>query len=279
MDIIQPFLLEKGLFRGSLIRADKAIADIWACHDYPDVLRPILAQGVLVALALGAGIKYDGVFSLQLRGDGAVSTLFVDLTHDHKVRAYMTYDPHRLPPQARTLSDLFGAGQMLFSVSQIGKEPYQGVVDLNPRALADTVADYFRQSEQIATEIAVLSQGDTAGLILLQRMPVPEDENAAQADDLWETAGVLMHSVKPDELCSDTLPPADVLFRLFHAHQAAALPAQTPAFDCRCYQSRMKSFLQKLPAAERESLYRDDDIPIACQFCGRVFHFSRKDFT
>ncbi|MDD3669253.1 MAG: Hsp33 family molecular chaperone HslO [Alphaproteobacteria bacterium] len=279
MDIIQPFLLEKGLFRGSVIRADKAVADIWACHDYPDMLRPVLAQGVLAALALGGTLKYDGVFSLQVRGDGPVSTLFVDLTHDGKVRAYMTYDPRRLPPQAAALGDLFGAGQMLFSVAQVGREPYQGVVALNPRALADTIADYFRQSEQTDTQLVALSRGKTAGLIFLQRMPVPPGQDAAAADDAWETACVLMRSVAPDELCSDTLPAADVLFRLFHAQQVAVLPARTPAFACRCSQSRMQGFLQKLPAAERDDLYQADTIQTACQFCGRVFQFNRKDFT
>ncbi len=276
MDIIQPFLLEGGACRGAIVRADTTIADIWACHNYPDRLRPVLAQGVLAALALGSTLKYDGVFSLHVRGDGPVSTLFVDLTHDKKVRAYLTYDPKRLPPQADTCADVFGAGQMLFSVAQAGREPYQGVVALNPHSFADTIADYFRQSEQIDTQLVSLSRGETAGLIFLQRMPAPQGTDTA---DAWETANVLMRSITPDELCSDTLPATDVLFRLFHTQQVAVLPTQTPAFACRCSQTWMKAFLQKLPTPERDDLYQDGVLQTACQFCGRIFQFNRKDFT
>ena len=67
MDIIKSFMLEEGLFRGSYINADKTTEDIWEKHTYPDVLYPIFNEAVLMALALSAGIKYQGVFSLQIK--------------------------------------------------------------------------------------------------------------------------------------------------------------------------------------------------------------------
>ena len=60
MDIIESFMLEDGLFRGSFIAADSVVADIWGKHDYAPALRSVFHRAVLVALALSAGIKYQG---------------------------------------------------------------------------------------------------------------------------------------------------------------------------------------------------------------------------
>ena len=92
MDIIKSFMLENGLFKGSFISADTVVEDIWKKQHYPKSLKSIFHQAVLIALALSSNIKYQGVFSLQIKGNGPLSTLFVDVTTDKKVRGYIRYD-------------------------------------------------------------------------------------------------------------------------------------------------------------------------------------------
>ncbi|MGN1063485.1 MAG: Hsp33 family molecular chaperone HslO [Alphaproteobacteria bacterium] len=278
MDIIKPFMLEDTLFRGSFIAADTAISKMMENHAYPKSVQSYLAQTALIALALANGIKYNGVFALQIKSNGPISTLFCDVTHDHKIRGYAIYDAEKLTGDLSTLPTALGSGQMMFSVAQVGQEPYQGVVALSGNSLVDTVQEYFRLSEQINTRLVLRLQGDKGRLILLQQMPDKQDVSAEQKADLWETVSVLLQSVKDIELFSDKLTPAEVLFRLFHANGLTVFADNIPSYECRCYRDKMLTFLKRLSPAERESLYQDGKITTGCQFCNEQYVFTKEDF-
>jgi len=278
MDIIKSFMLEDGLFKGTFIAADKTVADIWEKHNYPATLRPIFEQAVLMALALSAGIKYQGVFSLQIKGNGPVSLLYVDVTTDKKVRGYMSFDEQAELGEKENLASLFGKGQLIFSVAGLGQEPYQGVVALSDKSLIDTVKDYFRLSEQIDTEIILRQSGNQGRCILLQRMPDKANFSAENITDLWETVTVLLNSIQDKELFSD-LSVDEILFRLFHANKLVVFEPVVPVFECRCYRGKMKNFLKKMTQNERQSLYNEaGQIEVSCQFCGEKYTFSKTDF-
>lgn len=278
MNIIKPFMLENGLFRGSFIAADDAISKMMENHNYPPIVQSYLTQVALLTIALSAGIKYDGVFSLQIKGNGPISTLFCDITTDYKIRGYAVYDDQRLTGDLSNINDAIGTGQMLFSVTQIGQEPYQGVVALNGNTLVDTVKDYFKLSEQIATDIILRQNKNSARLIILQQMPDKQGVSAEEKAELWETVSVLLNSVKDIELFSDKLTPDEVLFRLFHANELTVFPDNIVSYECRCYRDKMFNFLKKLPADEREELYQDGKITAGCQFCNEQYIFTREDF-
>lgn len=111
MDIIQPFMLEQGLFRGSFIAADKTIALATGCHTYPDYVNALIAQMIVTGLFLSSSIKYQGTFALQLKGDGPVQSVVVEITHEQQVRAYARFDETRKPKSA-ALADTLGNGQL-----------------------------------------------------------------------------------------------------------------------------------------------------------------------
>ncbi len=278
MDIIKSFMLEDGLFRGCYIDADKTTRDIWEKHTYPDSLYSVFNEAVLMALALSAGIKYQGVFSLQIKGDGPVSSLFIDVTADKKVRGYISLVENADLKNKTTLLDLFGQGQMIFSVAGLGQEPYQGIVGLRHNSLMETVKEYFRLSEQIDTDIVLRQKGKKGRCILVQKMPDKAGISVEESFDLWETVQVLLNSVQDKELFSDNLTPDEILFRLFHANKITVFPDKYPVFECRCYRGKMESFLKKLSSNERQSLYNENnEIEVACQFCDNKYVFTKMD--
>jgi len=278
MDIIKSFMLEDGLFRGNYIAADKTVSDLWKKHDYPESLYPLFQQAVLIALALSSGIKYKGVFSLQVKGNGPVSSLFIDVTADKKVRGYMVFDTEKDYASLTALPDLFGRGQMIFSVAGLGQEPYQGIVGLNHNTLSEVVIDYFHMSEQIDTELILRQNKTEARCLFIQRMPNKVNLTDEEIADKWETVCVLLNSVQDSELFSD-LTPDEILYRLFHANRVSVFDPITPVFECRCYRSKMENFLKKMSADERKSLYKDGKIDVSCQFCGEVYTFTKADFN
>ncbi len=280
MDSIMSFILEEARFKGVYIGADKAIQDILECHSYPVVVQKILGQGVVLALALAQSIKYQGVFSLQVRSAGPVQSLFINVTHDKQVRAYAVYDEEKLPGEDELTNEaLFGNGELLFSVTQLGQEPYQGIVALTGKTLIDTVLDYFRLSEQIKTDLIVRQKDGKTRCLMVQQMPLKAEDDFEEVSSLYETIDVLMNSVKDVELFSDKLAPEQLLYRLFHANDLTVYEPTVPHFSCSCHKDQMRRFLDKLAKNEREELYQDDQIVTECQFCRTQYVFKHEDFN
>lgn len=279
MDIILPFMLDNGFSRGAFIAADQTVADVLACHSYPKVVENVLGEAILLALALAGNIKFNGIFSFNVRGDGAVKRLFVSVTNDKKVRAYADFDAEHLPTGDNpTNQALFGNGELLFSVAQLGQEPYQGIVQLTQTSLKETVSDYFRLSEQIKTDLVLRTKEGRHRCLVLQEMPHKENLSATECADLWETQTVLLESVQDNELFDDSLQPEDILYRLFHANKITVFPKTEPCFSCPCHRSQMEKFLKTLSEQEREALYQDGKITVECQFCGNKFVFEKGEF-
>lgn len=279
MDSITSFILEGARFKGVYIGADKAIQDILDCHSYPVVVQNILGQGVVLALALAQSIKYQGVFSFHVRSSGPIQSMFISVTHDKKVRAYAVYEEDRLPSEdSLTNEALFGNGELLFSVTQLGKEPYQGIVSLTGETLTDTVLDYFRLSEQIKTDVIMRQKDGKTRCLMVQQMPIKENEDAIETASLYETITVLMGSVQDAELFTDKLAPEQLLYRLFHANDLTVYEPTIPEFSCPCHKDQMKRFLSRLSETEREELYQDGEIVTECQFCRTQYVFKHEDF-
>jgi len=279
MDSITSFILENARFKGVYIGADTVLTEIFKCHSYPKVVEKILGQAVVCAIALAHSIKYNGIFSLEVRACGPIKSLYVNVTHDKQVRAYATYDEETLPNDDELTNEkLFGNGELLFSVTQIGQEPYQGIVLLSGNSLLDTVLDYFKLSEQIKTDIVLMQQNTRTRCLMIQQMPLKQEDDVMEVANSYETVSVLMKSVQEAELFSEKLPPEKLLYRLFHANDLTVYEPVTPVFSCPCHKDKMKRFLSKLDPKEREDLYQDGEIVTECQFCQKQYVFKHEDF-
>src|SRR6202000_1534642 len=132
-DLVQPFQLEGSHLRGRLGRLGPGLTIILHQHAYPPVLGAFLGEARVSGAALTSSLKYDGVFTLQAKGDGPVTLLVVDVTSGGDVRAYACFDGARLAAvdTTATFQSLVGQGYLAFTVDQGEKtEGYQGIVAL-----------------------------------------------------------------------------------------------------------------------------------------------------
>src|SRR5271163_1024631 len=159
-DLIQPFRIDPFALRGRLVRLGPAIDRILSQHDYPEPVAAMLGEAITLAVVLAGALKYDGVFTLQTKGDGPIRLIVADVSTDGAVRGYAQYDEAKLDAAdadgeaPRSVARLLGAGYIAFTVDQ-GEETdrYQGIVELAGATLADCAQHYFRQSEQIQAGI------------------------------------------------------------------------------------------------------------------------------
>ena len=293
-DLVQPFQIENGAARGRLVRLGPAVQQVIAGHQYPEPVAAMLTQAIALS-ALVAGIfKFDGVFSLQAKGDGPVSLLAVDLTSYGALRGFAQYDKEALAALDESWRDgpvpyLLGGGYLAFTVDQgQDTESYQGIVDLTGAMLADCAHNYFRQSDQFEGVVKLTSGLDNDGNwraagLLVQKMPlkglVLQSGDAGDEDfeEAWRRAVVLMSSSRDDELLDRTLHPHDLLFRLFHEDGVRVFDPAPLEMGCRCSSERVENMLQSFPRAEIETLKVGDDIVVTCEFCGHDYVYSNDD--
>ena len=121
-DQVRPFLLESSGIRGRLLRMGPLVDNIVSRHDYPEPLARLLAELLALTGALSSLLKYDGVFTTQMKGEGAVGLMVSDVSAQGSLRGYASYDAEALEtllaakPTAG-LQDMLGKG----SISLISK--------------------------------------------------------------------------------------------------------------------------------------------------------------
>lgn len=305
-DIVLPFQIEPSGLHGRVVRLGPAVDEILRQHDYPPPVANALAEAVAIAAALAATLKYDGVFTFQVKGDGPVRLLVADVTTDGSLRGYAQYDADRvaaLSTESPSVPRLFGAGYLAFTVDQgTHTERYQGIVELTGATLAECAHHYFRQSEQFQAGLKVAAaqyvEADgqrawRAGALMVQRLPPegaqgsaegrdltrPLDIVAEQAEEGWRRALTLAASATSAELVDPKLPAWRLVDRLFLVEGVKIYRPTTVAPRCRCSRERVSNVLASLPPDDLEHLKVEGKIEVRCEFCNRLHVFEEADLA
>jgi molecular chaperone Hsp33 len=274
------------------VRLGPVVDAILSRHRYPEPVAALLGEALALTCTLGAALKFDGIFSLQTKGDGPVRLLVADVTSAGGVRGYAEADADRLAEIGPDLPDnpvprLLGAGHLAFTVDQgPDTERYQGVVDLVGASLTECASHYLRQSEQLETllnlGVAHKNGGWRAYGLMVQRPPRPmsdvenswdiASEDEAAADDWLRTAS-LVSTLGNDEGLDPAVSPEQLLYRLFHEDGVRVQAPRPLAFRCRCSREKVINTLRMLDRDEVATMKVGDVVEVTCQFCNETYRF------
>ncbi len=271
--------------RGRVVRLGPVLEQVLAAHNYPPVIRDLLAEAlVLVALVGGLLKDANGQLTMQAHTDGGAVELLVCDYRGGELRGYARHDAERLAGLGPhpSLFALFGRGYLAitFDLASTGQR-YQGIVPLEGDSLAEACQAYFRQSEQVPTLIRVgLRCSDnacSAGGVLVQHLPEGEDGrerlHTRMDHPAWEHVAALAGSVRAHELSDPMLSLEAMVWRLFHAEPEVRIdPGPRLTRGCRCTEAYYRTVLARFPASELAEM-RDETgrIVIDCAFCSRLF--------
>jgi len=298
-DTVLPFQLDDVDMRGRVARLDGVLEGILKQHDYPPQVEALVAEMALLTALIGQTIKLRWKLSLQVQSKGAVRMIATDYYGPERegeparIRAYASYDADRLTDDAPF--EQVGEGYFAIMIDQgQGMTPYQGITPLAGGSLAACAEAYFAQSEQLPTRFS-LSFGKSsgpgepehwrAGGIMLQHMPKASPLSASgegtgevlKADDLvegdeaenWNRVNILLGTVEDLELIGPSVPPTDLLLRLFHEEQPRVYDPQPVRFGCTCSEDRVRQSLSIYSARDIEKMTTDEGrVTADCQFCG-----------
>ncbi|MFW2588359.1 Hsp33 family molecular chaperone HslO [Sagittula sp. SSi028] len=302
-DTVLPFQLDRSDMRGRVARLDGVLSGVLKQHNYPAPVEALVAEMALLTALIGQTVKLRWKLSLQVQTNGPVRMIATDYYGPEKegeparIRAYASFDGDRITDE--TPFKQLGDGYFAIMIDQgTGMQPYQGITPIAGTSLSDCAAAYFAQSEQLPTTFA-LSYGRSteagqaekwrAGGIMLQHMPkaspFAKDAPAGDApegvllsaDDLvngdeaenWNRVNMHLGTVEELELIGPSVPPTDLLVRLFHEEQPRVYDSQPIKFGCTCSEDRVRQSLSIYSARDIEKMTTEDGkVTADCQFCG-----------
>jgi molecular chaperone Hsp33 len=299
-DTILPFQLDASDTRGRLARLDGVLGGILKQHDYPPVVEALVAEMALLTALIGQTVGLRWKLSLQVQTKGPVRMIATDYfapsdENDFaRMRAYASYDVDRLTAGAPF--DQLGEGYFAVLIDQgPGTDPYQGITPIAGGSLSACAEAYFAQSEQLPTRFALSFGRSTeaggaehwrAGGFMLQHMPKASPlskeggsgeggllvaSDVVHEDDAenWNRVNILLDTVEDLELIGPSVPPTDLLVRLFHEEGPRVFDAQSVRFGCTCSEDRVRQSLSIYSGKDIETMITEDGVVTAdCQFCG-----------
>ncbi|WP_235037696.1 MULTISPECIES: Hsp33 family molecular chaperone HslO [unclassified Novosphingobium] len=283
-DRVLAFTVPARHVRGRVVRLGPVLETVLSAHDYPKVVKHVLAEALVLTALMGSLLKEDGAqLTFQAQAEGGAVDLLVCDYRGGEIRGYLRHDPDKVAALEEdcSLEAIFGTGYLAITFDlAVSNERYQGVVPLEGTSLAHACENYFAQSEQVPTliRVAVRSNGlrCTAGGLLVQHLPEGEEgrERLHAKEDYrdWEHVSVMAGSVQEAELVDPVLNLEQLLWRLFHEEDEVRVDPLAPLErGCRCSVEHYRSILSSFPEDQRAEM-RDEDgtIPVDCAFCSKI---------
>lgn len=252
-------------------------------HKTLPVATAALGRTLAAASMMGNALKSDGAsLMLQFKGGGPLGTVLAVSDNEGNVRGYVT-NPHVDIPLRKDgkldVGTAVGHEGTLTVIKDLHmKEPYVGTIDLLGGEIAEDVAGYFVESEQIPTACAlgVLVDRDqsvkAAGGYLIQLMPGAAEDTIAKVEGGIMAAGAVSAILEKND------DPEAMLRTVMSDFDLKILETCPVEYRCYCSRERVERALISLGRTELEQMLSEQGgCQLTCQFCDAVYEFTAED--
>ena len=252
-------------------------------HKTLPVATAALGRALAAASMMGNALKEDGAsVTLQIKGGGPLGTLLAVSDNQGNVRGTVDDPQVDLPLRPDGKLDVGAAvgheGTLTVIRDLNMKEPYVGSVGLLGGEIAEDLAAYFAESEQIPTAcgLGVLVDRDqsvlAAGGYLIQLLPGAGEDVIAKVEGSILAAGPVTALLREDP------DPETMLRKALSDFDLEILEKSPIGYRCTCSRERMERALISLGAEELQTMIDEQGhADLTCRFCDNVQHFSRED--
>ena len=232
------------------------------------------------------GEKEDSV-TVSLYGDGPAGRVIVTSDYIGNVRGYIQNPNIDLPLKPNGKLDVGGAiGRgFLNMIKDIGEgEPYNGSVELVSGEIAEDIATYYAESEQVPTvcSLGVLVDTDwsckAAGGIIIQLLPFADDETVSQIE------ANIPKLTNISRMFEEGMDNQEVLKIAMEGIEYDLFDEIDVDYLCTCSEERMKQALISIGKTDLEKLFAEqvaegkpEELEIVCRFCNSKYTFKPSD--
>lgn len=272
-----------GLVKAAALSSRDLTERARSIHHTLPVATAALGRALAAASLMGNALKNDGAsVSLQFKGGGPLGTVLAISDNEGNVRGTVDNPAVDLPLRSDgklNVGAAVGSEGTLTVIRDLNmKEPYVGSVGLMGGEIAEDLAAYFVESEQIPTAcgLGVLVNRDqsvkVAGGYLVQLLP-GADENV-----ISKVEGSLMAAGAVTTLLEKYPDPAEMLKMALADFDLEILEESPVEYRCNCSRHRMERALISMGAVELRSLIDEQGgAELTCRFCDDVQTFTKEE--
>ena len=234
-----------------------------------------LTGGALMASLLKEGQR----LALKFESDGPIKKIMVEANYGGGVRGFVGVPSADLPIKDGKLDvpGIVGRDGFLTVIKDIGmNELYNGIVRIRTGGIAEDIAYYFAESEQIPSAVAlgvfVEPGGDisAAGGFLIQTLPPSDDEVIDKLVKRLEGMPPVTQALRSGKSPEDML---EIIFEGFPYH---TLEKKELFLKCTCSRERIERVLVSLGHKEIAAMMDEEgEAEVTCEYCRTRYHFDR----
>lgn len=241
-----------------------------------DALGRALTGSLLLARLLDKSFRNQYV-TLRFQGNGPLGVVIAEANVVGEARGWVE---NPVPVDASLdVQRAIGGGIMTIirGTPPLGK-PYTSQVPLTGSGIAEEITHYLMRSEQISSAVllGVMNKREgvaAAGGIIVQAFPHASDEAVTKLEARIKEGPRLSALL-------DRMPIEEAVATVFQGFDYKQIDASfnvPVTYTCQCSRERALAPLTLFSDLELGEMIRDGGTDVACQFCGRKYHFDADD--
>lgn len=234
--------------------------------------RTLLGSSMMASLMSEPNAK----FTMCFKGDGPLGTILCSADYFGNVKGYIQNPSVDLPLRAdNKLNVGGGVGRGIMQVIRDtgGKEPYIGLSNIVTGEIAEDIASYYVNSEQIPTlcALGVLVDVDysikAAGGIIVQLLPFADESLTEKLEKNAMKAKTVV-----DLLCDGGIEA--LIGEFLDGIDYDVFDCTEVGYVCDCSRERCEKVLLSLGEEDYEEILKEAETEINCQFCEKKYIFT-----
>lgn len=283
MDQIIRMIAKDAPVKASAISARELVERARNIHTLLPVATAALGRTLMAASMMGDALKEEkGALTLQIKGGGPLGTVLAVSDSGGNVRGYVQ-NPHvelmEKEPGKLDVGAAVGINGTLTVIKDLGlKEPYVGSIGLFSGEIADDIAMYFVESEQIPTACALgvlvgVDQSVTsAGGYLIQLLPGADDSVIEKIEAGVRRVGSVSRAMESG------MDAGSLLRAVLSDFDLEVLETHPVEYRCYCSRDRVARALISMGREELQNMIEEQgSAELTCQFCDAVYQFTKED--
>lgn len=284
MDEIIRAVSADGFVKMQVITARGIVQRAQDIHHLTPTTAAALGRTLCAASMLGELMKEDDAsLTIRVQGGGPIGSVIAVSDHEGNVRGVVGDASVDLPLRPDGKLDVGGAvgRDGMFTVSRdIGlREPYIGSTALVSGEIAEDLAAYLVESEQIAAAsgLGVLVDTDrsikAAGGFIVQLLPGAPESLIEKLED-----NIFLMDQLTTILAEDG--PEAVIKQVMKDLEPEIVDRHPVEYRCYCSRERVRGAIATVGEdALKEMIADGKSVEVSCQFCDAVYHFSTDELS
>ena len=240
-----------------------------------------LGRALTGGAMMAALLKDDQRLALKFEADGPLKKIIVEADSSGAVRGFVAVPDADVPLKEGKLdvSGALGRDGFLTVMKDIGLgEPYKGIVKLRNGGIAEDIAFYFAESEQIPSAVGLgvfvepAGEVSASGGFLIQSLP-PSDE------EVVDKLIARLERIQPvTQMLRSGKTPEDMLEIIFEGIPYHILDNRDLILKCTCSRERIERVLISLGSKDIAAMIAEQgEAEVTCEFCRSRYQFNREE--